>query len=121
MAAAAQEPCTIGSTVTVSGSVSGTQDLIVQGRIEGRVGLDSRLVVDRAGTVEAEIEVVHAEIHGAVKGNVVAKSALVAAGARMVGNLRAAQIVLEEGAQVSGNIEMDVDLPADVTVPAGSR
>lgn len=111
---AAQEPCTIGSTVTVSGTVSGSQDLIVQGRIEGRVGLDSRLTVDNAGVVEAEIEVNAVEIRGSVKGDVNAKSAHVAAHGRVDGNIRAAEVVVEEGALISGNIEMDVDLPADL-------
>src|SRR5262245_49125848 len=113
MAAAAKEACTIGKTVTVSGTVSGDQDLIVQGRIEGRVGLQSRLVVENAGVIEAEIEVISAEIHGAVVGDVAAKSATVGSSGKVSGNIRASEIVIEEGAQVSGNIEMDVDLPAE--------
>lgn len=114
---AAKEPCHIGSSVTVSGQVSGNQDLVVEGRIEGRIGLDSRLVVEAAGSVEAEIDVTEADIHGAVKGDVVAKKlTTLHATARFVGNIRAPQVVVAEGAMFSGMIEMDVDLPAGITV-----
>ncbi|MDX2021707.1 MAG: polymer-forming cytoskeletal protein [Deltaproteobacteria bacterium] len=116
---AAKEPCHIGSSVTVTGQVSGNQDLVVEGRIEGRVGLDSRLVVESGGAVEAEIEATEAEIHGAVKGDMtVKKTVTLHQSARVMGNIRAAQFVLAEGAQFTGNIEMDVELPPDVVVGA---
>ena len=35
--------------------------------------------------------------------------------ARVVGSIRAPRVVIEEGARFSGNIEMDVELPAGVT------
>ena len=118
---AAKEPCHIGSSVTVSGQVSGNQDLVVAGRIEGRIGLDSRLVVEAEGAVEAEVEVTEADIHGVVKGDVVArKLATLHATARFVGNIRAPQVVVAEGAMFSGMIEMDVELPDGVSV-ADSR
>lgn len=112
---AAKEPCHIGSSVTVSGQVSGNQDLVVEGRIEGRIGLDSRLTVEAGGLVEADVEVIEADIHGAVKGDVVArKLATLHASARFSGKIKAPQVVLADGAQFTGSIEMDVDLPPDV-------
>lgn len=112
---AAKEPCHIGSSVTVTGQVSGNQDLVVEGRIEGRVGLDSRLTVQTGGVVEAEIEAVEADIHGAVKGDLLVKKLVTLhSSARVMGNIQAAHVVLAPGAQFTGNIEMDVELPPGV-------
>ena len=116
---AAKEPCFIGSSVTVSGQVSGNQDLVVEGRIEGRIELNSRLTVEAIGAVEADTDVTDADIHGAFKGDLSAKkTATLHASARVVGNIRAAQVVLAEGAQFTGVIEMDVDLPPELNAPA---
>ncbi len=36
-----KEPCLIGAKVTVKGNISGNQDLVVLGRVEGRVGIET--------------------------------------------------------------------------------
>lgn len=116
---AAKEPCHIGSSITVTGQISGNQDLVVEGRVEGRVGLDSKLFVEESGAVEADVDVTEADIRGALKGEVVArKVATLHPSARVVGVLRAPQIVVAEGAQFSGTVEMDVELPPELTAGA---
>jgi cytoskeletal protein CcmA (bactofilin family) len=111
-----KDPCFIGSKVTVKGSISGNQDLVVHGRIEGRVGIDNNLLVEEDGSVAADVDVSEATVRGELRGEVVASRAAVLHNtARVVGTIRAPRIVIEEGARFSGNIEMDVDLPAGVT------
>jgi len=110
-----KEPCLIGSKVTVKGSISGTEDLVVYGRVEGRVGLEKGLTIEEEGAVEADVEVTEATVKGELRGEVVAsKAAVLLATARVVGNIRAPRIVIEEGARFSGTIEMDVELPPGV-------
>jgi len=110
-----KEPCTIGNKITIRGQVSGNQELVIEGRIEGRVSLQNRLTVEEAGSVEAEIEVVDAAVRGEVRGDLVAsRSAVLHDSARVVGNIRAPRIVIEEGARFSGAIEMEVELPQGV-------
>src|SRR5262245_2631910 len=117
---AEKEPCLIGSKITIRGQISGNQDLVIEGRVEGKVALENRLVVEESGTVEADLEVVDAALKGEVRGDVTAsRSAVLHAGARVVGNIRAPRVVIEAGARFSGAIEMDVDLPAGVA-PARS-
>lgn len=111
-----KEPCFIGSKVTVKGSISGNQDLVVHGRVEGRVGIDTRLMVEEDGSVAADVDVSEATVRGELRGDVVAsRAAVLHTTARVVGSIRAPRVVIEEGARFSGNIEMDVDLPAGVT------
>jgi cytoskeletal protein CcmA (bactofilin family) len=113
---ASEEPCFIGSKITIRGQVSGKQDLVVEGRIEGHVSLDSQLTVEESATVEAEVEAIVATVRGEVRGPIVAaKSMVLEATAKVAGKLKAPSIVIEDGAHFTGEIEMDVELPAGVT------
>jgi len=113
-----KEPCLIGSKITIRGQVSGTQDLVVEGRIEGRVSLENRLTVEESGSIEADLEVVDASFKGEVRGDVVAsRSAVLHPTARVIGNIRAPRLVIEEGARFSGTVDMEVELPAGVRLP----
>lgn len=112
-----KEPCLIGSQVVVKGHISGNQDVIVRGRIEGSVGLPNRLTIEEEATLEADLDVAEADIKGAVKGDVIASaSAVLHPSARVTGTIRAPRVVIEDGARFTGTIEMDVDLPDDVKV-----
>jgi cytoskeletal protein CcmA (bactofilin family) len=114
-----KEPCLIGSKITIRGQVSGNQDLIVEGRIEGRVSLENRLTVEESGTIEADLEVVDASFKGEVRGDITAsRSAILHPTARVLGNIRAPRLVIEEGARFSGTVEMEVELPAGVRGPS---
>lgn len=110
-----KEPCFIGSKITIRGQISGKQDLVIEGRVEGRVALENRLTVEESGSVEADLEVVDVAVKGEVRGDLVAsRSAVLHDSARVVGNIRAPRLVIEDGARFSGAIEMDVELPEGV-------
>jgi cytoskeletal protein CcmA (bactofilin family) len=112
---ASDEPCLIASKSTVRGQISGKQDLIVEGRVEGQVGLESHLIIEESGSVEASMDVNQITIRGEAKGDVVAaRTATLQASARVAGKIRASQIVIEDGARFSGTIEMDVELPEGI-------
>jgi cytoskeletal protein CcmA (bactofilin family) len=114
-----KEPCLIGSKITIRGQVSGNQDLVVEGRIEGRVSLENRLTVEESGTIEADLEVVDATFKGEVRGDITAsRSAVLHPTARVIGNIRAPKLVIEEGARFSGSVDMEVELPAGVRSPS---
>jgi cytoskeletal protein CcmA (bactofilin family) len=109
-----KEPCLIGPKMTIRGQISGNQDLLVEGRIEGQVNIQNRIVVEAAGSLEADLQVVDADVKGTVRGDIVAsRSAVLHPSARVVGNIRSPRVVIESGAKFSGTIEMDVELPPD--------
>jgi cytoskeletal protein CcmA (bactofilin family) len=114
--ATSEDTCLIGSKTTVRGQVSGGQDVVVEGRIEGHIGLESNLTVEEGGSVEADVAAATATLRGDVRGPVTAlRSLVLEPSARVAGKLKAPSITIADGAHFSGEIEMDVELPAGVT------
>jgi cytoskeletal protein CcmA (bactofilin family) len=109
----ADQPCIIGKNITIRGNVSGGEDLVVEGRIEGTVTISNRLTVEEAGVVEADLDVEDLTVNGTVQGEIRAsRSVALSASAKVIGNLRAPRVVIEDGARFKGRVEMDVTLPA---------
>lgn len=107
--------CTIGTGIQVRGHLSGSGDLVVQGRMEGHIVLQSHVIVEEAGSVVADVEIQELTVRGMMSGNASASERIsVSSSATLVGDLRAPRIVLEDGARFRGNIEMDVPLPSDI-------
>ena len=108
--------CIIGRHIAIRGSLSGAENLVVEGRVEGTVKLANHLTVETAGVVEADLEVEDLTANGTVRGEIQAsRSIAINAGARVQGNIRAPRIIIEDGARFKGRVEMDVELPADLS------
>lgn len=104
--------CVLGQQITVRGTLTGEEDLIVEGRIEGSVSLAGHLIVAQSGVLEADLDVQSIEVHGEVRGDIVASQSItIDKGANVTGNVRAPRVIIHDGAQFQGAVEMDVDLP----------
>ncbi len=113
----AEGPCIIGRNITIRGNLTGNEDLVVEGRIEGTIRLGNHLTIETTGVVEADVEVEDLTVRGELKGDMVAHSSVtINSGARVVGNIRAPRVIIEDGARFKGNIEMDVALPEGLAV-----
>ena len=88
--------------------MSGGQDLLVNGRIEGKVSLAKQsLTVGREGRIKADMFAKLISIEGYVEGTVQGEEKIVLRGSGSVrGNLIAPQVVLEEGCRFKGSIDM---------------
>jgi cytoskeletal protein CcmA (bactofilin family) len=105
-------PCTIGKGISVRGKVSGREELVIAGRIEGSVAIEERVTVEAGAVVEADVEARELVVQGELRGDVTAQGAVtVAADASVVGYIRAGTIVLVDGARFVGSIDMVVELP----------
>ncbi len=84
-------PARIGKSIVISGEVKGSEDLIVDGRVEGTVNLsESKLTIGPDANVAADLSAKDVLILGQVKGNVVASGRVeMRAGCSVEGDIRA--------------------------------
>ncbi len=103
-----KERAVIGTAIVIHGEVSGGQDLLVNGRIEGKLSLASHsLTVGREGRIKADMFAKLISIEGYVEGTIQGEEKIVLRGTGSVrGNLIAPQVVLEEGCRFKGSIDM---------------
>jgi cytoskeletal protein CcmA (bactofilin family) len=99
----------LGSNLQVKGEITGTEDLQIDGSVEGQIHLDERkLTLGPAAKVTADIEARDVVVYGYLKGNVRAKGRIeIKKDGAIIGNLRTAQIMIEDGADFKGSIEID--------------
>lgn len=98
----------IGKSITINGDVSGDEDLIIEGRVDGRIDLQNHhLTVGPNGEIRAEIAAKQVTIIGKVSGNVVASErAEVQEAGRLDGDLQAPVLSIQEGALINGAVTM---------------
>jgi cytoskeletal protein CcmA (bactofilin family) len=99
----------LGSSLHVKGDITGTEDLLIDGSVEGLVELDKwKLTVGPTAKVTADINARDVVVYGFVKGNVHAKGRVeIKKDGSVIGNLTTAQITIEDGADFKGSIEID--------------
>jgi cytoskeletal protein CcmA (bactofilin family) len=99
---------TIGRSIRIRGEVSGDEDLLIQGRVEGTVDLKAHAVtVGPEGHVKADVTARVLTVEGRVEGNLKAEEQLILrSSARVEGDLSAPRVVLEDGARFRGGIDM---------------
>ena len=99
----------IGASFVVDGEITGSEDVLVQGTVKGRITLNETLVVDASGVVEADVETATVEVAGQLTGNVAASERVeLKADSRVQGDLRAPRVLIADGARFKGSIDMDV-------------
>ena len=105
----------IGRDTVVKGNLSGSGDVVVRGRVEGTITLRDQLTVEPEGKVYADVEIGNLDVHGEMSGDIRAGDRVVmAATAKVVGDIKAPRVVIQDGARFKGSIEMDVKLPEDI-------
>jgi cytoskeletal protein CcmA (bactofilin family) len=101
----------LSESTSIRGKVHGEGDLEVRGRIEGVVDVTGQLVIADGALIRANVRGGRVVIRGAVVGDVSATEAIVLEdSARVVGNLTADRIAIALGAQIRGQLTMDVGM-----------
>ena len=99
----------LGPSLHVKGEISGNEDLVIEGTVEGLVQLDERkLTVGAAAKLTADIIAREVVVYGTVKGNLRAKDRIeIKKDGSVNGDLTTARIMIEDGAYFKGSIEID--------------
>jgi cytoskeletal protein CcmA (bactofilin family) len=101
-------PARIGKTIVICGEVKGSEDLIVDGRVEGTVTLsESRLTIGPNANVAADLSAKDVLILGQLKGNVLASGRVeLRAGCNVEGDIRALRLAVEDNAIFRGRVDL---------------
>ena len=99
---------TIGKSIIFKGELTGSEDLEVNGTVEGDVKLpDNTLTIGQTGQVKASVTAKSILIVGRVNGNVTATERIeIEASGVVDGDLRAPRLLVQEGAVMNGSVEM---------------
>ena len=98
----------LGPTITLRGELEGDEELVIEGQFDGTIDLQQRcLTVGAQGQVKAEIKAGRAVIQGSVTGNITALERIeIRKTGRVMGDLIAPGIAIEDGAYFKGSIEI---------------
>lgn len=111
----------IGPSITIKGEVSGDEDLLIQGQVEGSVTLELHSVtVGQDGRVKANITARVVTVEGNVEGDLLAQEQIILRrSARVMGDITAPRVVLEDGASFKGLVDMGE--PAETSRSSSSK
>jgi len=102
------EVATIGKSVVVKGELSGSEDLIIDGEVEGSIALRGQtLTVGPNGRVRANVEARNVVLYGRLDGDIHATDRVdLRKSASLAGNISTARISIEDGAFFKGGIDI---------------
>ena len=106
---ARRDVATIGPSISIKGDLSGKEDLLIQGRVEGGITLkQNNVTVGREGKVQADIHGRSIRVEGEVRGNLYGEEDVVIRQSGAVqGNIVAPRVTLENGSKFKGSIDME--------------
>ena len=116
----------IGKGVSIKGQIFSKEDLVIDGEIEGTVEAhEHRVTVGPNGRVQAGIRSREIVAQGTIHGNVEATDKIdIKKDARLVGDIKTARIVIEDGAYFKGSIDITKSeakaQPARAAAPAAA-
>ena len=102
----------IGKSVVIKGDVSGSEDLYIDGQVEGSIDLRNHSVtIGPSGKVKAGISAKTIVIQGKVDGSLTASDRLdLRKSAVVTGDVTTQRIAIEEGAFLKGKVDIQKEV-----------
>jgi cytoskeletal protein CcmA (bactofilin family) len=101
----------IGKSVVIKGELSGSEDLYLDGQVEGSIHLKgNNLTVGPNGQVKANVEAKGVIVQGKLEGNLMASDRVdLRKSAIVTGDIATQRIAIEEGAYLKGKVDVGKD------------
>ncbi|SRR6266849_6449655 len=107
VARSSSSPCVIGPKIKIVGELSGDEDVLIEGQIEGEIRITRDLKVGAGGVVKAKVSAQSIIVSGEIVGDCEASGRVeLQSTGKLTGNIRAPKIVIAEGAMFRGNSDM---------------
>ena len=104
----------LSPSIAIKGDISGTEDLVLEGKMEGTINLPkNEILIGPDGQVKADLTALKVSIEGRVTGDIRGSERVVIKhSGKVEGNIVAPRVVLEDGCQFKGSVEMNADATA---------
>ncbi len=110
----------VGASTRVTGRISGSGALRVEGSVKGDVNVSGEAEITEGGSLEGNLHCDAAEIAGSLLGDASARGAIaVRANAHVRGELRGSEVSIEAGARIS--VRLDTEFELDLAAPQRRR
>jgi cytoskeletal protein CcmA (bactofilin family) len=98
----------IGKSVQIRGEVRGSEDLLVDGQVEGTITLtESRLTIGPNAKVQAHVAARDVVVLGTLNGDITATGRIeLRQGSNLTGDISAARLSIEENAVFKGKVDL---------------
>ena len=112
-----------GPTLRFKGELKAQEDIKIEGRIEGTIHHQQKVIVGAKGEVVATVNAASIDVDGKVQGDMSArKSVKVSQTAVVRGNIRAPSVSITEGANFNGGVTMESNAGSQGSpIPGASR
>jgi cytoskeletal protein CcmA (bactofilin family) len=108
-----------GPNVTIDGTVTGSEPVLVEGTIKGAINLTNDLRVGVKARVEAKVHAKNVVVEGKLTGDISADDRVeLVASATVDGNIKAPKIIVAEGAKFRDSVDMGSTKPSVHAEPA---
>lgn len=104
----AKERAVIGPSISIKGDLTGEEDLLIEGRVDGKIELRKHsITVGKSGRIKADIYGKIITVEGTVEGNLYGEEQLIVRQSGTVhGNIVSPRVALEDGSNFKGSIDM---------------
>jgi len=117
----AEAPTVVGKEAVIKGELSSRNDILIEGRVEGTIQGEKRIIIGQSGWVRAKLHADVISVRGEVHGDCNAKKKVeITATGKVFGNIAAEAIVVAEGATFRGSSKMTKPAAATVSRPTTS-
>ena len=98
----------IGSTISIKGNLAGEEDLLIEGRLEGKIeSRHHRVTIGKNGRIKGDIYGKVVTVEGTVEGNLYGEEQLIVRQSGTIrGNIVSPRVALEDGSNFKGSIDM---------------
>jgi cytoskeletal protein CcmA (bactofilin family) len=108
----------IGRSTRVRGRVTGDGDLRIEGSVEGDIAVRGDVLLAEGARATSNVDASAVTIGGELEGDVRATGVVrIAATGRVRGDIRGDSVAIDEGAEYTGNLAADFELPAELETP----
>lgn len=106
----------IGPNIAIEGTITGTEPIVVEGSVRGKIDLQSDVRIGTKARIEATVHGRNVTVEGKLTGDISADDRVeLVASATVDGNIKAPKIVVAEGAKFRGNVDMGSRAPKEQT------